>query len=364
MGCSPSQDDQSKNSCHENMLASVLSNCIEANDYLARSHKLLDELTVDQPQKLVPGTDKVFMDINNAFMMLEPGAQPLEHGYSRQSDGQWFIAVNTDLGTLINGEMFDWWFRNCTDTERYKWWHPKDHKTGDWDPQFFSVQPEDRKAGYYVNHAQKVTQIIAGKLQTLQIEYDRPSKYFDISEFDDAGVTACIVARVHLVDGHGLSGIAHILHMVREVDGRSELRSRIWLGDYNRVDDNSVLPVWAVNSLGNSKIFRYTKAPAPMVKSMWTSLFQEMQCLRRFLPHFYDAECERQANLPAFGLADNRSSKSRNGSIQSNSPTNSDSPGSGSPSNSVNTPIGSINTPRSTESRSVRLNLPNSVKAH
>ena len=246
------------------MLASVLCGSIASDDYLARSHKVLGELVVDEPCNTFDGSDE-FMDINNAYMMLQPGPQPIEHGFVRQSDGCWFIATNTDLGTECNGEMFDWWYRNCTDTERFKWWHPKDHKFGNWDPQFFAVQPEDRRTGYYVHHSHKITTLVGGKLQTLQIEFERPSKYFDTGKFEQAGsllfhldftklnfysylyilaffssklsppylsilhdtkiifsgVTACIVARVHMINSHGLSGVAHMIHMVREVDGRS-----------------------------------------------------------------------------------------------------------------------------------------------
>ena len=55
-----------------------------------------------------------------------------------------------------------------------------------------------------------------------------------------------------------------------------ELRSRIWLGDFNRVDDDSVMPLWCINCLGNSKFFRYTKAPHSVAKgthSLWFLVF-------------------------------------------------------------------------------------------
>lgn len=192
MGCSSSLDDASRNSIHENMLASVLSGNIATDDYLARSHKvLLDLVNAEEgPPETGHLDSKDFMDINNAYLMLEPGPQPLEHGVIRQNDGTWFIAVQTDLGTECTGKMFDWWISNCTDTERYRWWHPKDNKNGDWDPQFFAVQPEDRKPGHYVHHSHKIKQVIGGKLQTLQIDYERPSKYFDVSKFDQAGTIA------------------------------------------------------------------------------------------------------------------------------------------------------------------------------
>ena len=171
------------------MLASVIAGSISSDDYLARSHKILSDLVIPEPANTYAGPDH-FMDINNAYMMLEPGPQPLEHGFVRQSDGCWYIACSTDLGTECNGEMFDWWYRNCTDTERFKWWHPKSHKTGNWDPQFFAVQPEDRKAGYYVYHSHKITVLIGGNMHTLQIEFDRPSKYFDTTKFEKAGTNA------------------------------------------------------------------------------------------------------------------------------------------------------------------------------
>ena len=168
------------------MLASVLAGTVADDDYLARSHKVLSDLVIEEPTNAYTGSD-LFMDINYAYMMLEPGDQPLEHGFVRQSDGCWFIACKTDLGTECTGEMIDWWYRNCVDSERFKWWHPKSHKSGNWDPQFFAVQPEDRQRGYYIHHSHKIAQIIAGKVQNLQIEYDRPSKYFDVNKFEEAG---------------------------------------------------------------------------------------------------------------------------------------------------------------------------------
>lgn len=39
----------------------------------------------------------------------------MEHGYVRCADGGWYVACLTDLGEDVNGEMIDWWFRNCDD---------------------------------------------------------------------------------------------------------------------------------------------------------------------------------------------------------------------------------------------------------
>ncbi len=51
-----------------------------------------------------------------------------------------------------------------------------------------------------MGHVHNVAEKIAGVPQTLQLEFLRPSKFFDISQFEAAGVTACIVARIHAQD--------------------------------------------------------------------------------------------------------------------------------------------------------------------
>ena len=119
MGTSSSFNERTKNSVHENMLASTLSGDVTGDDYLAISHKALTELEEQKPDNKFTGAE-TFMDIGNAFMMLEEGLQPLEQGFHRKSDGCWYIACLTDLGTECTGEMFDWWLRNCTDAERFK----------------------------------------------------------------------------------------------------------------------------------------------------------------------------------------------------------------------------------------------------
>ena len=222
----------SKEAVHENMVAAVLLGQIAKDDYLARAHKALTELEVGEPPSFAA---QPWMEFYNVHLMLVPGPQPLEHGMVRLSDGTWYIAVKTDLGTAINGDMFDWWFRHCTGDERFKWLHPRDHKSGDWNPQFYAVQPEDRPRGYYVHHSHKTSEYIGGRTISFQMEYDRPSKFFNVAKFAEAGVTAVVCGRLHILETLGLAGIAHVVHMVRVVNGRSELRTRIYLGDFNKV---------------------------------------------------------------------------------------------------------------------------------
>ena len=132
-----------------------------------------------------------------------------------------------------------------------------------------------------------------------------------------------------------------------------ELRSRIWLGDFNRVDDNSVLSLLCINTMANTKLLRYTKAPRSVARGkywwffifccvitrswykitctlfflftdlttyglfhyqttylifrfhhyitgVWSHCVEEMACLTGFLPDFYHSEMERTSRLAPF----------------------------------------------------------------
>ena len=231
-----------------------------------------------------------------AQQMLNSGHQEMEHGYVRRVDGSWYIACHTDLGDACNGEMFDWWFRNCDNTERYRWWHPRDHIEGEWNPQFYSVQPPDRVFGHYVGHTHRVTERIGGVKQTIRIEFERPSKYFDVNLFPSARVTACICGRISIEDSLGLIAIGNMIHMVRETSqGTSELRSRFWLGDIDKaIDDDILLSFGLVNCIGNTCLFRRLRITATMARGLWVHCAEEMACLKGFLPQFYRARKQEE----------------------------------------------------------------------
>jgi hypothetical protein len=54
--------------------------------------------------------------------------------------------LSIELGQ-VDGEMFDWWFSNVENTERYRWSHPDSHISASWDPTFYAVRPHERKPG-------------------------------------------------------------------------------------------------------------------------------------------------------------------------------------------------------------------------
>lgn len=213
------------------MLVSELVGEVQEDDYFARSMQVLDSFQLDDPtQGRFNPQDGV--EFEDAFTLANPGYFNMEHGYVRLRNGTWYIAVLTDLGYEVNGEMVDWWFCNVDNTEKYKWWHPKDHISGLWDPQYFSVMPHERKPSHYIDHIHIVEEYIGGVKQSLQIEFMRPSRLFDVTKFAEQGITACIVGRIYVRDPSlGLVAAGYLVHMVREIDGRSHLRSRFWLGD-------------------------------------------------------------------------------------------------------------------------------------
>ena len=157
----------------------------------------------------------------------------LEEGYIRNNDGSWYVSVITDFGNEVNGDMFDWWFRNCDNTEKYRWWHPKDHITGTWDNSYFDISAKERKKGYYINHIHIVREKINNVTQDLQILFIDPMQYFDQKTLDDNKVSAILMARVHADDdliGKHIA-VGYLIHYIRiGVKGNNELVSKFWLG--------------------------------------------------------------------------------------------------------------------------------------
>ncbi len=268
------------------LLVTKLTGETSEDDYYARSTLLLSDFKVNDPTNGV-FNDEFTFDIEDAYKMLDEPT--LEHGYVRQKDGSWYIACYTELGRDINGEMIDWWFRNCDSNEKYKWWHPRNHLAGTWEPQFFAVMPHERKHGHVVDHTHIVEENIDGKRRSMQIEYTRPSKYFDVSRFEEFGVTCCMVGRIYTKDSRlGMVASGHVLHMVREVDGVNELRSRYWLGDiaYPETVENFVF-ARMVNYVSSFPLYRVMKMPTSWARSLWIHHAEEMACLKQFLPHHF-----------------------------------------------------------------------------
>lgn len=225
--------------------------------------------------------------------LLEPGYLPLENGYTRTADGCLFIACLTPMPGC-SGSMVDWWFTYCDNTPKYMWWHPLDHVEGRWSDGYHAVAPEDRKSEHYVGHSHIVKEYVNREMNSLHIDFKDPSEYgLDKSRFAEAGVTACLCARINVHDMvAGDTGVGHLCHMICERDGRCEMRSRFWLGDIKK-NCGVFPPKWLVNYIGNTRVGRTLRGPTKLARGILLHCREEMACLAALLP-------ELTANHPLY----------------------------------------------------------------
>jgi len=320
-----SATSQNEGALNADRLVSALAGKQLDEDYLGRSSLLLD--TFEMPQGFNHLTGKLSvvrnkytsadaLDIGDAYRMLSTGYLEMEHGYVRCKDGTYYIACYTDFGEDVSGEMFDWWFCQCENTEKYRWWHPNDHKSGTWNDEFFAVMPHERAPGHYVGHTHKVVEAIGGNVKTLEICFLPPAKRFDVARFELAQVSACLVARIYvreygLIDSN-LIAVGHLVHMVRKNEqGKYELRSRFWLGDvYMEETESNCLSAKCANCCGNTRCYRNFKLSDRLAEGLWRHCAEEMSCLREFLPSFYIREAARHATLPSTAATNDNASSS------------------------------------------------------
>eukprot|EP01035_Chromulina_nebulosa_P020641 gene20641-26762_t len=233
------------------------------------------------------------VDFDQIYKLIQAGNLPLETGFVRTANGGLYIASLTDLGDEVTGEMFEWWFNQVDNTEKYKWWHPYDHVHGTWDQTYFSVQTELRPKGHYIGHTHIVTEKIGKKVQRLQIYFMKPDRFVDVSKFEENGVTACLIGRISVHDPpFGFVAVGYLMHLVRKTaDGRNELRSRFWLGDIHKDEEGfKFITSRVINTLGNTSFFRNIRLPDNLARGLLLHCSQEMNCLKEFLPHYYHSK--------------------------------------------------------------------------
>ena len=81
-------------------------------------------------------------------------------------DDYWYISQNTDMGGVSGEEFRDWWEGvNCSD--RYRWWHPRDHMYGVW-VDFLETEPVSDLV------------ILAGRLHRAKEKIKNVVRYMDV----------------------------------------------------------------------------------------------------------------------------------------------------------------------------------------
>jgi hypothetical protein len=310
------------------LLIAEINGEIAENDYFARSVKVLQNIQIDNIDIYKP---EDAIDLDDAYLLAEPGYLAMENGIVRKPDGSLYIAIFVDLGYEVNGDMFDWWFCNCDNNEKFRWWHPVNHVSGTWDPAFYSMMNFERQPGHYIDHIHITQQYIPSSssssrnstanvninenntnnannnnpnplhkeddsssknMYSIQIEYIRPSKFFDTAKFEENNITCCIIGKINLKDSFFQTYIhfGYVFYIIREINGRSELRIRYFLGDsffYYLENMDNYYYSQLVYYLTNNYLFRCFKLPISLGKNIYQNCLEEMLCLREILPHYY-----------------------------------------------------------------------------
>lgn len=107
----------------------------------------------------------------------------------------------------VTPEMIDWWWDNIDSSDRYKLWHPKDHKSFEWE-----VSP---KKGH-VGAIQRIIEII-GLSTMLRIRWEDPSSSPIPIEYSHALVGSTL-------DSEDRS-ITWLLHEYEQIEHGTKLRT-------------------------------------------------------------------------------------------------------------------------------------------
>ena len=173
---------------------------------------------------------------NDLFL---PGYLPGEIGYCVMPNGTGFIANRTEMPG-VTPEMFEWWFAwHGLNDMRYRIWDPEDH--------FYARQQMPEKVlDPSVPMREKTWGTVHDVLEDIGAGPDRlilEFQYPHVLGYEEEKVGTSVCATMMCANGHGPTpgeGVAAIMtHMVREIEGGIELRSRFWIG-YGLVDGQVV----------------------------------------------------------------------------------------------------------------------------
>jgi len=219
---------------------------------------------------------------DRAGQLLEPGYLPLETGFTRLDNGQVFVAVHTSMPG-VTGAMIDWWFAwHGGEKERYKLWHPKSHVNVKCEKDLWN-SPDLGDREKYVGNTSHIVEYIGSENQAITITFQPPlENYLDESKFQQANISTAVCARV------GFAGqpfdFGRIIHLIRETEHGSEMRSRFWLGD---AEVRFLSKRGFVNKILGSRAIAKRIAMQSMGRDLLVHCAMEMHHLAGFLPDLY-----------------------------------------------------------------------------
>jgi hypothetical protein len=217
--------------------------------------------------------------------LLNPGYHEVETGYCNLPNGSGYAAYKVMMPG-VTSNMINWWFAwHGLEALRYKIWWPKGHCS-------VSISAEERKIVLDPNRSltekfegitHHVVEDIGSGKEDIFINFLSPEDMgFDMSRFKAPFIAGLVAA-------NGLSGPvgaplnapknpAVMCHVVREIQGGIELRSRFWCG-YNIVNKKPQLLL----SSG-------AKIPAGALYGLCEHGILEMSRLRAILPQIYEEQ--------------------------------------------------------------------------
>ncbi len=218
------------------------------------------------------------LNIGLRAKLFEPGYFEEETGYGVASDGSGYVANLTKMPGVTK-EMFEWWFAwHALEDTRYKIWDPEDH--------YYARQKERDKA---MSHnlpmrertwgtTHEILEDIGAGPDELVLDFKFPSEMGYPEEL--VGTQRC--ASMMCANGHGPEpgkGVAAVMtHMIREIEGGIELRSRFWIG------------YQILNGMTMKLIPRGESVPMEVVKGLFAHNLKEFTHLAAILPLVYAEE--------------------------------------------------------------------------
>lgn len=263
---------------------------VDEHDYLAQSVNILDNYSKNPDDHRLPNDEAIYW--SDRQRIIDDDAK--QNGYASFSDGSWYLASDVVFDE-VTADMFMWWLNFCDDNEKFKWWHPKNHIQGGWDPQFYSVPCYERDPDYFVNHAHVMKHSVGNFRGRFHNDFIRAENYFDCTNFEERNVKHCVLARTHIFDpSYGDIAFGFLLYVLIERNGKMFLRTRLWLGAFEKISGGT----WWFNRIANTKLFRKLYIKEAVTKALWQHLDEQSACLAAFLPKLYrkESQISRQRN--------------------------------------------------------------------
>ena len=232
----------------------------------------------DMPQTMT----EVWLELENAAMLLDPEPIALEMGIQRLPSGQLHVAARTDM-PRCKGHMFEWWFRFAPDRQQYAWWHPIDHLSSRW----LETTPSTHVGSTHV-----VEEKLGGDdVYALQIRFIDEAETFGEAAAHArkrGDVSGLVCATIGFGDDparddRGRPAGARLAHIARDTEDGLVLRSRFWLGA----------------GLGLPPKETAEAAPEGLGLGLMRHANTEFKYLARFLPSLYYAENRELEDLAA-----------------------------------------------------------------